>query len=291
MQITKMHGCGNSYVYVNALRFPVKKPAVLARLVSDPRFGIGSDGLILILPSKKADFRMRMFNADGSEGQMCGNGVRCIGKYVFEHGLTRKKVVTLETIPGIVTLELIVRNGRVGQVRVDMGPLRPVPPAFHVTATGRDIVHRVKLRAGERTFEGYVVSIGNPHCVIFVEHTETYPVEKYGPLLERHPDFPERCNIEFVDVRGTRVRQRTWERGSGETWACGTGACAVAVTLNQIRGIRTPIDVELRGGRLTIEIRDGRIYKTGPAVEVFTGELSDDLIESAARTTGRRVRR
>lgn len=291
MEITKMHGCGNSYVCVDGARFPVKDPCALSRLVSDPRFGIGSDGLILILPSKKADFRMRMFNADGSEGQMCGNGVRCIAKYVFEHGLTKKKVVALETIPGIVTLDLLVKNGKVEQVKVDMGPLRTVPPAFHVTATGKDIVHKVKLQAGDRTVDGHVVSIGNPHCVIFVDDTETYPVEKYGPLLERHPDFPERCNIEFVDVKGARVRQRTWERGSGETWACGTGACAVAVTLHQTRGLKKPVRIDLRGGRLTVEIRDGRIYKTGPAVEVFTARLSDDLIKSAAGTTLERVRR
>ncbi len=269
MNFTKMHGAGNDYVYVDAFREKVVDPAKLAIAVSDRHTGIGSDGLILIAPSKTADFRMIMFNADGSEGSMCGNGIRCIGKYVYDHGLTRKKSVTVETKSGTVSLELHAKNGKIGQVTVDMGPPRPVPKSFHVRADGV----RTLLRERVLGFDALVASMGNPHCVIRVDSTETAPVTTKGPLIEKHPDFPSRVNVEFVQVLSkSRVRQRTWERGSGETFACGSGACAVGAALSSEGVTGRKVRIDLRGGTLHIEhARDGRILMTGPAVEVYSG--------------------
>ena len=269
MDFIKMHGAGNDYVYVDAFREKVADPAALSIAVSDRHTGIGSDGLILIAPSKSADFRMVMFNADGSEGSMCGNGVRCIGKYVYDHGLTRKKAITVETRSGIVSLELHAKNGKVDQVTVDMGLPRPVPKTFHVRADG------VKTLLRERVlgFDGLVASMGNPHCVIRVDSTESAPVTTQGPLIEKHPDFPSRVNVEFVQVLSkTHVKQRTWERGSGETFACGSGACAVGYALSSEGVTARKVRIDLLGGTLHIEhARDGRILMTGPAVEVFSG--------------------
>ena len=270
MKFTKMHGAGNDYVYVDAHQENVEDPAAVARTVSDRHAGIGSDGLILIAPSKKADFRMIMFNADGSEGEMCGNGIRCIGKYVYDHQLTRKKELSIETGGGTVALTLHARNGTVDEVTVDMGAPRPVPASFHVRADGSKTI--LKERIGE--FEGFVVSMGNPHFVVPVSSTESAPVTTRGPELETHPDFPSRVNVEFVEIvsRG-HVRQRTWERGSGETYACGSGACAVAAALAANDLADRTIRIDLLGGTLRIEhASDGRLLMTGPAVEVFSGE-------------------
>ncbi len=270
MRFTKMHGAGNDYVYVDAFREKVPDPAATAVAVSDRHTGIGSDGLILIAPSKTADFRMLMFNADGSQGLMCGNGIRCIGKYVYDHKLTRKKEITVETGGGTVSLVLHAKNGKVGRVTVDMGAPRPVPPAFHVRADGKADV--LPERCGG--FEGFVVSMGNPHFVIPVPSTDAAPVTTRGPAIETHPDFPSKVNVEFVQVLSrSRVRQRTWERGSGETFACGSGACAVTVALARA-GLASPkLRLDLLGGTLHVEhARDGRVYMTGPAEEVFSGE-------------------
>ena len=270
MRFTKMHGAGNDYVYVDGFKERVANPAATARAISDRHTGVGSDGLILILPSKVADCRMAMYNADGSEGEMCGNGIRCIGKYVYDHGLTQKKSITVETKSGTVSLELHAKNGRVDQVTVDMGLPRPIPKEFHVRANNSWTV----LKERAEGLDGFVVSMGNPHFVIPVDSTETAPVTTVGPRIEKHPDFPSRVNVEFVQVlSNTHVRQRTWERGSGETFACGSGACAVGYALSD-QGIMTrKVRIDLLGGTLEIEhAENGRISMTGPAVEVFSGD-------------------
>jgi len=270
MRFTKMHGAGNDYVYVDLFRERVPDPAALARAISDRHTGVGSDGLILIGPSRRADVRMIMFNADGSEGEMCGNGVRCVGKYAYERGLARRREIDVETRAGIVHLSLRVRGGRVDEVTVDMGAPRPVPRAFYRRADGTRAV--VPARVGG--VEGWAVSMGNPHFVVPVDSVEEAPVERRGPRLERHPDFPSRVNVEFVQVlsRG-RFRQRTWERGSGETRACGSGACAAAAALYWAGRTGRRVRADLPGGTLRLEVKeDGRILMTGPAVEVFRGE-------------------
>jgi diaminopimelate epimerase len=269
MKFTKMHGAGNDYVYVDAFREKIADPGRLSIALSDRHTGVGSDGLILIAPSKTADFRMIMFNADGSEGSMCGNGIRCIGKYVFDHGLTKKKAVRVETKSGPVSLQLHVKAGKVDRVTVDMGPARPVPKEFHVRADGV----RTLLVEKAEGFEGFVASMGNPHFVVPVPSTERAPVTTTGPLIEKHPDFPSRVNVEFVEILSkTRVRQRTWERGSGETFACGSGACAVGYALSQRGLTERRVRVDLLGGTLEIEVdEEGRVFMTGPAVEVFSG--------------------
>ena len=281
MRFTKMHGCGNDYVYVDLSREKVADPAAVSRAVSDRRAGIGSDGLILIAPSKTADFRMIMFNADGSEGSMCGNGIRCIGKYVYDHGLTRKKSLSIETRVGAVTLDLHEKNGTVDRVTVDMGAARPVPSSFHVKGDGAKTLLRVRVEG----FDAFVASMGNPHCVIPVPSVDGAPVTTTGPVIEKHPDFPSRVNVEFVEVLSKdRVRQRTWERGSGETHACGSGACAVGWALSSAGLTGRKVRVDLTGGTLEIEIgSDGHVYMTGPAVEVFSGEWGGKPTKGARR--------
>jgi len=271
MKFTKMHGAGNDYVYVDAFKEKVPDPSALSIAISDRHTGIGSDGLILIAPSKKADFRMIMFNADGSEGSMCGNGIRCIGKYVFDHGLTRKKSITVETGSGTVSLDLHARSGKVDQVTVDMGPARPVPKEFHVRADGV----KPLLEESCEGFTGYVASMGNPHFVVPVDSTQAAPVATQGPKIETHPDFPSRVNVEFVQILSKdHVKQRTWERGSGETFACGSGACAVAFALSRQGLTDHQVRIDLLGGTLQIEVDvDGRVFMTGPAVEVYSGEF------------------
>ncbi len=270
MKFTKMHGAGNDYVYVDAFKEKIADPSALSVAISDRHTGIGSDGLILIAPSKKADFRMIMFNADGSEGSMCGNGIRCIGKYVYDHGLTKKKDITVETKSGVVSLELHAKKGEVEFVTVDMGAARPVPREFHVRADGV----KTLLSGSVDGFQGFVASMGNPHFVIPVESTENAPVTTKGPMIEKHPDFPSRVNVEFVQILSkTHVKQRTWERGSGETFACGSGACAVGFALASQGLTDRSVRVDLLGGTLQIDVaRDGGVRMTGPAVEVFSGE-------------------
>lgn len=275
MKFAKMHGAGNDYVYINGFQETVADPAALAMAVSSRQFGIGGDGLILILPSQVADVRMRMFNADGSEAEMCGNGIRCVAKYAYDHGLVHGKEIRVETGAGIKSLQLFTNNdNRVEKVRVNMGP--PALARRDIPMTGSDLprVVRETLTVLDRDFEITCVSMGNPHCVIFVDDVEHFPVEQYGPAIENHPCFPRRINVEFVEILSSgEVRQRTWERGSGETLACGTGASAVTVAgVLTGRATRRLIN-HLRGGDLEMEwAEDGNVYMTGPAVQVFEGD-------------------
>jgi diaminopimelate epimerase len=275
MKFTKMHGLGNDYVYVNTFdQKPPADPARLAVLVSDRHFGVGSDGLILIGPSEVADARMRMFNADGSESEMCGNGVRCVAKYIHDHGIARQPRVTVETGRGVLTLDLEVSGGTARRVRVDMGA--PILQGSDIpTKLAGDPPVNVAVEVGGRTFGVTAVSMGNPHAVVYVDDVEAFPVETIGPLLEHHPAFPRRVNAHFVEVIAPdEVKMRTWERGSGITLACGTGACSVCVAgvLTQ-RTVRA-ILAHLPGGDLQLEwpADDASVFMTGPATEVFTGE-------------------
>ena len=281
LPFTKMQGCGNDYVYVDGFHHKVDDPVALAKAISDRRFGVGSDGLILILPSDKADVRMRMWNSDGSESEMCGNGIRCVAKYAYERGLAPKKAhLTAETGAGVLGLDLSVRDGLVTAVTVDMGRphlLRAEIPMEGPTGT----VVNESIRAGDRTFRATCLSMGNPHCVTYVENAKEFPVATYGPLLETHPAFPRRTNVEFVEVRSRgEVVQRTWERGAGETWACGTGASAVGVAGVLTGRTDRKVRVHLLGGDLDIEWSPedlgGTVKKTGPAVFVFDGEWALD---------------
>ncbi len=275
MRFTKMYGCGNDYVYVNCVEEKVDDPGELARKVSDRHFGIGSDGLILICPSDQADVRMRMFNADGSEGEMCGNGIRCVAKYVYDHHMVEKTKISVETKAGIKELELFVENGKVSQVCVDMGEPVLETAQIPVRSEKKEIIG-VPVEVGERTWEMTCVSMGNPHAVVFVPDTESLDLTAYGSLFEHHEMFPERTNTEFVQVINRReINMRVWERGSGETLACGTGTCAsvMACILNGRTDNR--VDVHLLGGDLSIEYDAGsrHIYMTGPAVTVYEGEI------------------
>jgi diaminopimelate epimerase len=278
MRFTKMHGAGNDYVYVNGFEERVEHPEQVARKVSSRHFGIGSDGLILILPSDRADVRMRMWNADGSEAEMCGNGIRCVAKYAYDHGITRKPTITAETGAGILTLQLFTgADDTVERVRVDMG--RPRLTRAEIPMLGDPQDGRVidqPLAVGDETFRITCVSMGNPHCVLFVDGVEQYPVERHGPRIETHPAFPRRTNVEFVQVISrAEVRQRTWERGSGETLACGTGAGAVCIAGVLTGRTERRIVNHLSGGDLELEwADDGQLYMTGPAVEVFSGSIA-----------------
>lgn len=270
---TKMHGCGNDYVYVDGFHHTVTDPVAMAKAVSDRRFGVGSDGLILILPSDKADVRMRMWNADGSEAEMCGNGIRCVAKLAYERGLAPKRArLTAETGAGVLTLDLGVKDGQVETVTVDMGlPRLDRAQVPMLGAAGRVVDE--EIRAGDRTFRVTALSMGNPHCVTYVDDAKAFPVATYGPLLETHPAFPRRTNVEFVEVRSRgEVVQRTWERGAGETWACGTGAAAVCVAGVLTGRTDREVLVHLLGGDLRLAWPEGGgVRKTGPAVIVFEG--------------------
>jgi diaminopimelate epimerase len=275
MKFVKMHGAGNDYVYMDGFQESIADPAALAIEVSNRNFGIGSDGLILILPSSVADVKMRMFNSDGSEAEMCGNGVRCVAKYAYDHGLVSKEVVSIETGAGVLTLQLYLNPaGRIDKVRVNMGRPRLTRGEIPLTGDPAEQVINVPLTILDRTFAITCVSMGNPHCVIFVDDVENFPVEKYGSIIESHPLFPKRTNVEFVEVRSrNEVRQRTWERGAGETLACGTGASAVLVAGVLTGCTERSIRNLLAGGELELEWSEsGEVYMTGPAVEVFSGE-------------------
>ncbi|MBM3998131.1 MAG: diaminopimelate epimerase [Planctomycetes bacterium] len=278
MRFTKMHGAGNDYVYVDCLEHdPPRQAAELAVRMSDRRMGIGADGLILILASDRADARMRMFNADGSEAEMCGNGIRCVAKYVYDHGYARKPSLAIETGAGVLNLDLEIDEGRVRRARVDMG--EPILDAARIPTrlAGSPVVDRPLDIDGE-TFTVTCVSMGNPHCVIFVPEAVDRLVLGVGPKIERDPRFPARTNVEFIEVISpTEVRQRTWERGSGETWACGTGASAVCVAGVLSGRTERRIVNHLRGGDLELEWNPttNRVFMTGPAVEVFSGEWPD----------------
>ncbi|MCM2265677.1 MAG: diaminopimelate epimerase [Desulfuromonadales bacterium] len=275
MKFTKMHGAGNDYVYVDGFSEKITDPASLARAVSDRHFGVGGDGLILILPSKVADVRMRIFNADGSEAEMCGNGLRCVAKYAYDHGLVQALAIQVETGAGILPLEMFTNAaGRVDRVRVNMGRPRLTRAEIPMTGPGDEQVIDRELAVLDRTFRITCVSMGNPHCVIFVDDVAAFPVATYGPAIEHHESFPRRTNVEFVEVVSPQeVRQRTWERGAAETLACGTGASAVTVAgfLTGRTGGR--LLNHLTGGDLELAWDGtGEVYMTGPAAEVFTGE-------------------
>ena len=284
MEFTKMQGCGNDYVYVNGFENKIDNPNKLSEIVSDRHFGIGSDGLIVINPSEKADFKMSMYNADGSRGKMCGNGIRCVAKYVYDHGLTDKTTITVNTLSGIKTLKLTVEDGKVSKVRVDMGEPELIPAQVPVKASvlgladdRREAIVAEPLEIKGRSYDITCVSMGNPHCITFIgEDVRDFPLEEVGPVFEKHELFPERVNTEFINVIDKdHLRMRVWERGSGETLACGTGACAVAVAsyLNGFTG--RSVDIELLGGHLEVvyDEKTNHVFMTGPATEVFSGEI------------------
>lgn len=278
MKFTKMHGIANDYVYINCFEEHVEDPNGLSIRLSDRRRSIGGDGIILICPSEVADFRMRMFNADGSEGKMCGNGTRCIGKYVYDKGLTDKTTVTLETLAGIKTLDLHVESGKVASVTVDMGKAEFTPSEVPVKYDGNEMVS-APLEVVGKTWNATAVSMGNPHCVIFTdEDISKLELEKIGPSFENNVIFPDRVNTEFVNViDGHTLSMRVWERGSGETMACGTGACAVAAAAVKtgICNAVEKITVKLLGGDLEIVIApDWNVSMTGPAEIAFEGEVN-----------------
>jgi diaminopimelate epimerase len=277
MKFTKMHGAGNDYVYVDCFKETVDNPAETAIKVSNRNFGIGSDGLILIMPSDKADVRMRMFNSDGSESEMCGNGIRCVAKYAYDHGIVTKTEITAETGAGILTLQLFPNAAnKVDRVRVNMGLPRLSREEIPMNGTPTPQVVAEELTVLDKTFKITCVSMGNPHCIIYVDDVDNFPVATYGPLIENHQLFPRRTNVEFIQIISrTEVKQRTWERGAGETLACGTGASAVCVAgvLNNVTDRK--ILNHLAGGDLELEwVENGPVFMTGPATEVFNGEIT-----------------
>ena len=276
MKFTKMHGCGNDYVYVNCFEETVDNPAEVARFVSDRHYGIGSDGLILICPSEIADFRMRMYNLDGSEGKMCGNGVRCIAKYVYDHHLTDKTRISLETLGGIKYLDLNIKDGKVETVKVDMG--EPILKSEEIPVKiSKETVINEPVDVEGLTWNMTCISMGNPHAVVFVDDTKSLNLEQIGPSFEKHVIFPEQVNTEFVHVIDRKtVDMRVWERGSGETFACGTGACATAMACILNEKTDDEVLVHLVGGDLLIEYdrATNHIFMTGPATEVFSGEIN-----------------
>lgn len=275
MKFTKMHGCGNDYVYVNAMENEVRNPEQVAVKVSDRHFGIGSDGLILICDSDVADFRMRMFNADGSEGKMCGNGVRCIAKYVYDNKLTDKTEISLETLGGIKYLKLQVENDKVTQVTVDMG--EPVLDGLLIPVMiDKNPVVSEPIMIQDQRYEMTCVSMGNPHAVVLVEDTQKFPIEQVGPFFEKNSVFPEGVNTEFVQVISpSEIHMRVWERGSAETMACGTGACASVVACFLMGVTGREVTVHLLGGDLKIRYDEesNHVFMTGPATTVFEGEI------------------
>ena len=281
LKFTKMQGCGNDYVYVNCMDKLIDNPEKVSQYISDRHFGIGSDGLILICPSDVADFRMAMYNADGSEGKMCGNGVRCIAKYVYEYGLTDKKKISLETKSGIKYLDMDIEDGKVQMVKVDMGAPILKPAEIPVkTDSSMDSFINQPLDVDGNTFMVTCVSMGNPHAVVFVDDTKSLDIRKYGPVFETHPAFPEQVNTEFVQVISrNEINMRVWERGSGETLACGTGTCASVVACVLNGKTDEKVTVHLLGGDLFIEYNrdNGTVWMTGPAEIVFDGEIGLDI--------------
>ena len=275
MKFTKMHGIGNDYVYVNGFEEKIDNPSVLSTKISDRHFGIGSDGLILINPSKVADFEMEMYNADGSRSQMCGNGIRCVGKYVYDYGLTDKTQVAIETLAGIKYLELRVKDGKVETVRVDMGEPIWLSKNIPIISDNEEVLDEPIIVDGKE-YHMTGVSMGNPHAVVLVEDVANFPIETIGPQFERHERFPERINTEFVKIidRNT-IDMRVWERGSGETFACGTGACAVAVACIRNGLVNRAVTIHLLGGDLFIEWneKDNHVFMTGSATRIFDGEI------------------
>ena len=276
LEFVKMHGLGNDYVYMDAINQKIKNRSELAKKVSDRHFGIGSDGLILICKSNIADFRMQMFNSDGSEAEMCGNGIRCVGKFVYDNGFTNKRIINIETLAGIKKLELIIKNEKVEEVKVDMGEPILNPKEIPVKSE-ENPVKNLSLNLLDRNFKFTCVSMGNPHAITFIDDdVDKFDIEKYGRLAEINEVFPKRTNVEFINIiNKNKIKMRVWERGAGETLACGTGACAsvVACNLNGYTGRK--VTVELLGGKLDIEWseKDNHVYMTGSAKLVFEGVI------------------
>lgn len=279
MEFTKMQGIGNDYIYFNCLEKEIENPNELSIKLSDRHFGVGGDGIILILPSKVADFRMRMFNADGSEGEMCGNATRCIGKYVYDKKLTTKKEISLETLAGIKYLKLKVKDDKVYEVTVNMGEpkikSKDIPVIFD-----KDEVINEEITVDNNKYNITCVSMGNPHCVVYTKDIDKLDLVKIGPKFENNSLFPQRINTEFVEVIDNKtIKMRVWERGSGETYACGTGACAVTVAsvLNKLCNKDEEITIKLLGGDLKVKYSsDGLVYMTGPAEFVFEGRIENE---------------
>lgn len=281
IKFTKMHGLGNDYVYMDAIHQNIENESLLAQFVSNRNFGIGSDGLILICKSDIADFKMRMFNSDGSEAEMCGNGIRCVGKFVYDKGMTDKTEVRIETLAGIKVLNFNIKEGKVESVRVDMGEPILEPKNIPVISEEK-IVKNLKIKAIDKEFKFTAVSMGNPHAITLVEDVKSFDVKKYGEVIEIDSKFPNKTNVEFIEILDKdNIKMRVWERGAGETLACGTGACAsvVACILNNLTNRK--VKVELLGGFLEIEWNqeDNHVYMTGPAVTVFEGELLEKNIK------------
>jgi diaminopimelate epimerase len=276
MRFSKMHGLGNDYVVIDdrARRISERRLPRLAREMSDRHFGVGSDGIILVLPSKTADFRMRIFNPDGSEAEMCGNGMRIFARYLYDHRLTRKTELAIETLAGIIRPKLRIRSGKVQSVTVDMGPPRLERSEIPMKGKSGRVVNEPLELLGER-LSVTCLSMGNPHCVTFVDDVEQFPVERFGPVIEHHELFPRRTNVEFVQVVSpAELAMRVWERGAGETLACGTGASASAVAAHLTGRAGRKVVLHLRGGDLKVawDERTDHVFITGPAEEVFTGE-------------------
>jgi diaminopimelate epimerase len=275
MKFTKMQGCGNDYVYVDCTKETIPNIPETAIKMSDRHFGVGSDGLILIKPSEIADFMMDMYNNDGSRGKMCGNGIRCVAKYVYDNGLTDKRHLKVDTLSGIKELELIVEDGKVASVTVDMGS--PITkPSLIPVRSDKEVICKEPITVGEEIYEITCVSMGNPHAVVFVDDPGKVPIEKLGPLFEFHNLFPDRVNTEFIHVIDrSHIEMRVWERGSGETLACGTGACASVMACIMNGYTDHEVTVTLLGGELKIRYDEEKntVYMTGPAVKVFDGEI------------------
>ena len=275
MKFTKMQGIGNDYVYVNCLQETIENPSELAKKISDRHYGVGSDGLIMINPSDKADFEMEMYNADGSRGEMCGNGIRCVAKYVYDYGLTDKTSISVETLAGIKYLDLTVEDGKVVLVKVDMGKPMLRPEEVPVVSEKEEVIDEPITVDGQE-YRMTCVSMGNPHAVVFIDQdVKEFPLETVGVKFENHERFPKRVNTEFVNVLDRHTAQmRVWERGSGETLACGTGACAVAVSCALNGLTEDEVTVKLLGGDLQIkwDREKNTVYMTGPAEVVFDGE-------------------
>ena len=277
MKFTKMHGIGNDYVSVNCFEETVEDPAAVARFVSDRHFGIGSDGLILIKPSEAADCEMDMYNLDGSQGAMCGNGIRCVAKYAYDYGIVHKTQISVATRSGIKYLDLTVKDGKVSQVKVNMGAPILTASQIPVVSEKEEVINE-PLEVNGETYYITAVSMGNPHAIVYMTDVDHLDIEKIGPSFENHVAFPDRVNTEFVEVLDEHtVKMRVWERGSGETLACGTGACAVAVAsiLNERVDGDKPVTVKLLGGDLEIywNRQENLVYMTGPATTVFDGEI------------------
>lgn len=275
LEFTKMHGCGNDYIYFNCTEKELESPEHLSVKLSDRHFGIGGDGIVMICSSDDADAKMRMFNADGSEGKMCGNAIRCVGKYMSDNGLTEKDTIKIDTLSGIKTLELFKENGLVVQACVDMGKAEFFPRKIPVNSDLNRMIN-YPITVDGKEFNVSCVSMGNPHCVVFVDDVESLEIEKIGPSFENHELFPERINTEFIKVVDSKtLEMRVWERGSGETLACGTGACAAVVEAveNGFCEKGSSVTVRLKGGDLIIAYSDDGVKMTGPAENVFEGTI------------------